>query len=152
MMRPRGQWVVDASVALKWHLRDEQYLTQADVVLSAFASGEVELLAPSFIRYEVANAFLIASKIGRISFEIAREQLRDFLSLSIHQAGDDNALVSSAMELASRLDITVYDALYMELAKQVGGGFVTADRKLYDKVRDTFHEAVWIENVQVSQS
>lgn len=149
MTRPRGQWVVDASVALKWHLRDEQHLTQADALLKAFTSGEAELLAPSFIRYEVANAFLVAFKMGRISFEMAREQLRDFLALPFHQTEDSNGLVSAAMELASRLDITVYDALYLELARQAGGAIVTADRKLYDRVEETFHETVWVENLQV---
>ena len=149
MTRPRGQWVVDASVALKWHLRDEQHLAQADALLNAFIGGGVELLAPSFIRYEVANAFLFAYKMGRISFEMAREQLRDFLALPLHQTEDSNGLVSAAMELASRLDIAVYDALYLELARQAGVPFVTADRQLYDKARSALPLTTWVEDLGV---
>ncbi len=149
MMKTRGRWIIDASVALKWYLRDELYITQADALYKTFSVGEAEFLAPSFIRYELANALLIASKRGRISFDTAREQLQDFLALAIHQAEDDNGLVNSAVELASSFDIAVYDALYLALARQSGNSFVTADGQLYAKVRDTFSHAIWIEDIQV---
>ena len=148
-VRASGQWIVDASVALKWHLRDEEYVRQADALFNTFTNGEAQLFAPSFIRYEVANAFLVASRRGRISLEDAREHLRDFLALPIYQAEDSNNLVSSAMELASILNISVYDAIYVELARQISSGFVTADKNLYDRVQETSSETVWIENLQV---
>jgi predicted nucleic acid-binding protein len=147
-MRPKG-WIVDASVALKWHLRDEQYVPQADALFRAFTLGEAELLAPSFIRYEVANALLVASKRGRISLEAAQEQLQDFLALAIHQAADEDALVTSALGLASSLDVTVYDALYLALSEQSGSGLVTADRQLYNKVRNALPQTVWVEDIRV---
>lgn len=147
-MRPE-RWIVDASVALKWHLRDEQYIPQADALFRAFSLGEADLLAPSFIRYEVANALLVASKMGRIGLQVAQEQLQDFLGLAIHQATDEDNLLTSALGLASSLDVTVYDALYLALAAQSGSDLVTADRHLYDKVRNAFPQTTWVGDIPV---
>lgn len=147
-MRPK-RWIVDASVPLKWHLRDEQYVPQADALFRAFTLGEAELLAPSFIRYEVANALLVASKRGRIGLEVAQEQLQDFLALAIHQAVDEDNLVTSAMGLASSLDVTVYDALYLALADQPESALVTADRPFYDKVRIALPQTIWVGDIPV---
>lgn len=147
-MRPK-RWIVDASVALKWHLRDEQYVPQADALFKAFSLGEAEIRSPSFIRYEIANALLIASQRGRIDFEVAQEQFRDFLALAIHQSEDADDLVTSAMDLASKLNVTVYDALYLALADQLGSALVTADRQLYDKARSTLPHTTWVEDIGV---
>jgi hypothetical protein len=45
--------VVDASVAAKWHLQDEQDAERALVLFDRFVAGRVALWAPTHIRYEV---------------------------------------------------------------------------------------------------
>jgi hypothetical protein len=39
--------VIDASVALKWRLRDEEATSQADALLDDFLAGKLELLTPT---------------------------------------------------------------------------------------------------------
>jgi len=50
--------VIDASVALKWRLRDEEATQQADALLEDFLAGTLVLLTPTLFDYEIANALL----------------------------------------------------------------------------------------------
>jgi predicted nucleic acid-binding protein len=53
----RQALVLDASVAVKWHLNDESDADAAALLLARFSTGDVPLIAPDHIRYEIANAF-----------------------------------------------------------------------------------------------
>jgi len=54
--------VVDASVAAKWHLpeRDEEHTDRALALLTQFRGGDLELLAPAHIRFEVPSVLTVA--------------------------------------------------------------------------------------------
>ena len=77
--------VVDASVAAKWHLQDEDHAVQALLLLERFGRGEIELIAPSQIRFEVPSTFAVAT-IGqrpRLTDSEARAAIEELLSLGI---------------------------------------------------------------------
>ena len=44
--------------------------------------------------------------------------------------------MNSAIELSYKHDITVYDAIYVSFAKLMDAIFITADEKLYEKIKD----------------
>lgn len=46
-MAEQVRLVVDASAATKWHLRDEEWVAEADAVLADFRAGRTALLAPA---------------------------------------------------------------------------------------------------------
>lgn len=50
MSRPAVQLVIDASIAAKWFLYDEQFANEATELLRAYRSGLVELYAPLHIQ------------------------------------------------------------------------------------------------------
>jgi len=76
-------YAVDASVASKWHLRDEQYVEPSMTLLKEFREGRAYLTAPDYILHEVANAILKASRRSsrehRMSFEVGRRAVEVFL-------------------------------------------------------------------------
>ena len=76
--------VVDASVAAKWHLRDEADVAAADAVLADFVAGHLDLLAPSHLRFELLNAINVARHRGRITPEAAMVGATDALALAGH--------------------------------------------------------------------
>ena len=80
---PARAFVVDASVAAKWHLTDEENTEQARSLLPRFGHGELELWAPEQIRYEVPSAITAATigKRPRITQEQGREAIEEFLAL-----------------------------------------------------------------------
>ena len=59
--------VIDASVVLKWYLVDETYGQEAGKILDQHVAGDVGLLAPTILSYEVLNALLVAERMGRIA-------------------------------------------------------------------------------------
>ena len=59
--------VIDASVALKWRLRDEEATGEADALLDDFLAGNLVLLTPTLFDYEIANALRTAVIRQRLS-------------------------------------------------------------------------------------
>ncbi len=134
---PAEVLVIDASVAAKWHLSDEEYEEQALSILSSFAQGQVDLVAPGQIRYEVPAAIAVATRgrRPRLSREQGQEAIAEFLALGIKTVGDDD-LVLAAYGLVHRYGCAFYDALYLALAQRLAVPFVTADAKLYHSVSE----------------
>jgi len=138
--------VVDASVAVKWLLTDEEYADQAARLLTAFEDGRLSFVAPEHIRYEVPSAITVATRgrRPRLTEEQGREAIEEFLALGIRLVGDDD-LVRAAYPLARRSGCAFYDALYLTLAERLRLPFLTADRRLYERVRQLPHVR-WIKD------
>src|SRR5438132_7274810 len=62
-------YVLDASVAVKWVIRsqDEPYLDKAQDVARDYWRGEISLMAPSALIYEMGHGLGRAARAGRIS-------------------------------------------------------------------------------------
>jgi len=126
--------VLDASFIVKLLLREE-CSGGALAALSELASRGEELHAPCTAEAEALNAvwkhlsLLRDIDEARATAALTRlEKLRRILHL--HPVHDDAA---AAMEIAARLGITIYDALYVALARRLGEPLYTYDRKLAEK-------------------
>lgn len=64
----------------------------------------------------------------------AGEAIEAFLALGFTVA-DEDALITGAYELVHQHGCALYDAYYLALAEQLSAPFLTADRKLYDRLR-----------------
>jgi len=134
-MEPTRRVVVDASVATKWHLTDEDDVDRARMLLRASGRGDLRLTAPRQIHYEVPNA-LVAATLGqrpRITPGLAEQAITEFLSLPI-VLYDGPWLALDAFRLARTHGCAYYDALYVALAQRLVIPFVTADRRLFNRV------------------
>ncbi len=56
--------------------------------------------------------------------------------LPLRYADNDFPLIKEAYRLAAELGVAIYDAVYIALAKQTGATIITADRKVFNKVKD----------------
>ncbi len=120
--------VLDASAALKWFVREEESEEMREL-LSRHLSGELELHSPEFLLVELANALRYASGIGPADVLRAVEAVR-----SLHlKLVDDFELLGEAVELAFEGEVTVYDSLYVSLARRLGGRLITYDGELLRK-------------------
>lgn len=147
-MSVSNNWVVDASVALKWYFRDEEFLTEADSLLEAFSLGAATLVAPSYIRYEVANSLVVASHQGRLSHEQLDDRFQSFLALGISQPFDNEDDIRSAVEWTTHVSVAFYDALYLAVAHRLAYYFVTADKRLHERVEAELPWVIWIGNLE----
>jgi predicted nucleic acid-binding protein len=148
-MRERPRYVLDASVAAKWHLMDEEYQEEALALLTEYQEGRVLLLAPDHIRYEVANALRIAVRRNRLNAVQGRSALLQFLDWRIPTANAD-ALIHSAFDVSVLLGCALYDGLYLALAQASNCPLIYADGTLRNIIAARFPLALWIGDFQAS--
>jgi len=120
-------WVIDASVAVKWFIREEH--SEAAV---RFLKREDRLSAPDVLLPEVANA--VWKKVARR--EITRLHGQGIVQALIRspiRMHSSAPLLDLAFRLAAHVDATVYDSLYVSLAIAEHSTLVTFDRRLLRK-------------------
>ena len=113
--------VVDASVAAMWFL-PEPFSERAAALLET----DHELVAPRLIRLEVASALLKAVRRGTLEAADAGEAIRRLKPPSIRVQADAG-LADSALAIADRYGGTVYDGVYIALARARGAMLATND-------------------------
>lgn len=120
--------VVDASLGLTWCLHDEEYPGAAQLLDKCYRSP---MHIPQHWALEVSNGLVMAMKRGRITESEIYEALA-FLTVFdfIPDAFTASAAKSTALALAIRHKLTLYDAAYLELALRLGHPLATLDQKL----------------------
>jgi len=126
--------VVDASVALKWFL-PESGNAGAENLLTAFLIGNVSLYAPDLLLIEAASALWRRSVVLKELLPAdAKAIYRDLLTLPLNFQPSER-LAAPAFSLAIAHRHSAYDSVYCALAIEMDCEFVTADRKLAEKLR-----------------
>ncbi len=121
--------VVDSSVAYKWlQPLDEDHVVEAIDLLRQHFSGEVVLLAPSVFSAEVANALRWKRRLS--SSEVV-ELISDLETFDVHLFDATYQRLMTAIDLAYRHNLVIYDALFLQLAEELDCPLVTADRRAF---------------------
>ena len=139
----RPPYVLDASVAVKWYLRDKQDVGPADAVLADYRDDRIQLIAPEQIRYEVPSAVRNALRTNRLAVDQVRRAVATFLAWRIPTVGDDD-LILAAFDHAVQFGCSLYDGLYMALADAIQGPLIYADQRLRNALRGQSPQAVWL--------
>jgi predicted nucleic acid-binding protein len=139
--------VIDASVALKWRLRDEEATQQADALLTDFLADKLELLTPTLFDYEIANALRVAVTWQRLSEQDAAAALADFAQYAIIRY-DFAGISSRPFDLSGQHQRSAYDSAYMALAQAQGIWFFTSDKRLFNAVGQTLAWVKWLGDYQ----
>ena len=121
--------VVDASCILSRLLPDEKVKTRFSSYFQRFSHGSLIFIAPKLLRYEVANALRSATIQKRIDESIGEELLIEFLKLPILYLEDD---VVDTYKVAIELNLSIYDAVYVWLAKKKHIPLLSLDENLSD--------------------
>ncbi len=131
--------MLDASVAVKWVLSGEPLEENATKLKADLMSGNAELCAPSFLIQEITNAIWRAIKLRRITPEKAERALirLDDLAITFYDFNWKDAC--EELVIATELDLTIYDAAYIFLSRKLNAKLITADEKMYQKAKSTFH-------------
>jgi predicted nucleic acid-binding protein len=98
-------------------------------LLSLAESNEVLLLAPDLLIAEAGQVIWKKWKEGLLTEEESTQLLESLLDWPIRFVPHKD-LIASALEIARKQKITVYDALFLSLAKQTQSELITADIKL----------------------
>ena len=135
---------MDASVAVKWMMPStREPLREEAVHLAKMRSaGQLDFIVPDFFWIELGNVLWKAVRSSRVSaqeFEAAQQLLQtsDIRSFPSRQ------LLPSALLIALEFNRTVYDSLYVALAKDASVQLITADEKLVNAVGSRL-PVVWL--------
>lgn len=134
--------VVDASVMLKWQLRDEENTEQADRLLRDLIEGQIQIIVPSLWLYEVVNGIRAAVYRGRLSQTQGQRAIVDFLLIGVN-AYPFAPMAARAYEIACSHNLAIYDSAYIALAERWSTDLYTADAALYDKVGKVLPFVKW---------
>ncbi len=124
--------ILDASVVIKW-FKDETHKEYALKIRENFYLGINEIAVPDLLLYEISNSMRYDSKFDEDSI---KQSLESIISMDIDITIPTEELINDAVDTAYKYNITVYDAIYVSLAKLMNAIFITADEKLYEKIKD----------------
>ncbi len=124
--------VLDASVIVKWLLRDpesEPHTAEALALMDAVAAGEVEVLQPPHWLAEVAAV------MARLSPATLATDIPDLYALDFDVA-ESLAIYQRATALAVELNLHLFDTLYHAVALESPGcALITADLRYLRKAQ-----------------
>ena len=122
--------VLDASVVIKW-LQEEADSEKARVFKNKHVTGEEMVGVPDLLYYEIANVLRYKSNLAEAGGLAAMDVLS---GLEMQAFNFSPTELKDVYSIARTYDTTVYDALYVYLARQLSCMFITADKKLYQKI------------------
>ncbi len=132
--------VVDSSVVAKWVLPEVDSDIARRVLTGASANAQ-RLVILDLAVAEVANAIWKRHRQRLVTLDEARGLLDALVHVPVDVAPASNVL-SAGFEIAARYDRSVYDALFVAMAQQLGARGVTADEPLYNVVHADFPQVV----------
>ncbi len=119
--------VVDASFALAWFFEDEATPRTSTVFEHSADDG---IIVPAIWHYEMINSFRSAVLRRRISENYARASLMHLLRLTIDTDQCSDERMKTTYDLSCDHGLSVYDAAYLELARNRGLSLATNDKAL----------------------
>ena len=120
------RFVLDASVAITWVMRDENH-PMADLAFQKI-QNDWSAVVPAIWWYEVRNVLLICERRNRITLDDTAEFLSDLSGFGIELRPPENS--ESTIDLARQHRLSVYDAAYLALALQLKVPIATLDEAL----------------------
>lgn len=129
--RVPAECVLDASVLARWWVArpDDPFAADARRLLRVHGDGRLRVHVPELALVETADVLWKAVRSGDWPPFAGRRAARDLVALQLeaHAHGPD---VEPACGLALEYGVTVYDALYVALARRLGVPVYTADARL----------------------
>lgn len=139
----KGYAVVDASLAVKWVLK-EPYTEEALSLGDRWLAEETKPIAPCLLFIEITNVLHRRAIKGQISLSHAEHLLKGLLNMGI-EIWESPRLHIRALQLAQKLQRTsVYDAHYLALAEIMDCEFWTADERFFNSVREQQPRVKWL--------
>lgn len=127
--------IIDASVAIKWFVYNEDDWEEAKKLLAKHLRKEEQIIVPDLLFLEISNTF--AGK-KTIPLNIAEESLKLLYKWNLHIEYPSEEDLLESLRLSKKHTTTVYDMLYAVLAKKLKTHLVTADNKFHLKTKFSY--------------
>ena len=127
------QAVLDTNVVLKMFFQENDS-DKADLLLSRFEAGRLQIVVPSFLPLELTNVLWLRVRHKNSTRMECELVLARFLALAAKMdLADPAPLLTRALAKSIDYDHAAYDTAFIALAERLKIPFVTADTILYRK-------------------
>jgi len=126
------KYVIDTSVAVKWFSKVEDDTENALQLRKKMLDGICSITVPDLLIYELANALKHNPKFSSRDVKVALDSIFN-MGIEIREA--EGLVIAQAIDIALRLNVTVYDACFMALSRMEKMPFITADYKFIERVK-----------------
>ncbi len=123
--------VLDASVIVKWFC-DERQSDIANKLRDDFFSDIYGIIVPDLLFYEVINAVKFSNVFSK---EEKVSVVHDLYLIGIDFEYPDKEIMESALNIAMDYNATIYDSVYLAIARKHRCKYITADSDFAGKVK-----------------
>src|SRR3989338_3665351 len=116
-------FVIDASIVIKWFI-EEKDSDKALLLKNKHINGKIILIAPDILIYEVANVLAFSKMFSSPGLQ---KCIQDLYDIEIDLINPSPDILLPAIALALDKQISIYDASYLSLAKELDTKLITAD-------------------------
>lgn len=127
--------IIDASVAVKFINTQEEGSDKALELLRSHIKFEEEIIIPSFLLIEVANALTTKTHVSESGIKEGLDLLYE-ARFTLYEVGKEE--IEEASMLSRKYKTSVYDMLYAIIAKTHNITLITADKRFVEKVDFSF--------------
>jgi predicted nucleic acid-binding protein len=128
-----NRFVLDTSVVVKWFSEyDEDDLDKALRLRNGILERRCSVTVPDLIFYELANALRYNP---RFLVEDVKDAMDSVINMEFDVKGIEPDVMTSAIEIGFKFNVTLYDAYFMALSQKENMPFVTADYKFAKRVK-----------------
>jgi predicted nucleic acid-binding protein len=135
-------WVVDASVAVRWFLKEEAN-KNADEVLRRIVEQPDEFAVPELFTFEV---YAVLQRLHPNGLQVYKQGVIPLLQAGIFRQPMTERLAIKANQFVKK-GLTVYDACYAALAKDIKGLWLTFDEKAHRLIQEDNISLLLFENL-----
>ena len=130
-----GEYVIDASIAIKWVVKNEPFRHKARQLLNDATIKGATLIGPPLLEYEVESNLQRRLQLRRATIGATDASLQAFYTVGVQVFSYPN-MVRRAREIARQFgQERIYDSIYAALAEIRSCDFWTADKQFYDAVK-----------------
>jgi predicted nucleic acid-binding protein len=142
-----GPLVVDTNVFVKLFL-PEQDSHHAHLLHSMLVDGRVQFSAPDFLAIEFVNVLWLKVRSGALEEDFAWNILSLFQDLLNEMTiYPSRLLLAEVLRNSIDVDHAAYDMAFVALADALQAPLITADKKMYNKVKDRSNRVVLLRDV-----
>lgn len=132
-MAAKNNIILDASVIIKWFI-DEEDSDKALSYLDIIQNNQRAVIVPSLLTYEIGNILLNK----KASVTMVGEIMNTLQNLGLEVEDIGLKWFRKIYQNSIDYSITFYDSAYITLMQKENCEFITADKKLFQKVNKAF--------------
>ena len=128
-------FVLDTSVVVQWYSPDKElHVEQAIALLKKYETlGFEKIIIPDLLVLELTNALLAGKGLG---FSLVEQIIGDFYGLGLTIVPVDSQIVALAIRIVKDYKVTIYDAVFLAIARLYECRLLSADLKSHGKIKD----------------